>query len=114
MFEDIYQRMISDKKVRLIGIWDKDGLEIDKVAYREDGEMNTDVIGAEMADITSRLTEIKGHENFTLKLENPDYDLYVFSLVKDFFLLMVTDKDIISSRIKYLVDINRDQLISKL
>lgn len=114
MFEEIYRDIVTDKKVKLIGIWDKDGLEIDKIIYQDGDRINTDVIGAEIADVTSRLSELKYQNAYHLKLEYQEFDIFVFSLMKEYFLLMATAKDAISTKIKYLVDIHKDRIIAKL
>ena len=114
MFKEIFNKIVSDKYIKMIGIWDKDGLEIEKEVYGDMDHINTEVIGAEMADITARIGEFKYNNSYSIKLEFKEVNIYVFSLISDYFILIATEKEAISGKIKFYIDNHKEEIIKKL
>jgi predicted regulator of Ras-like GTPase activity (Roadblock/LC7/MglB family) len=114
VFEEIFNKIVSDKLIKMIGIWDKDGLEIEKKVYLNMDHINTEVIGAEMADITARIGEFKYNNSYSITLEFEEVKVFVYNLLNDYFILVATGKDAINGKVKFYVDNFKEEIIKKL
>lgn len=115
MFEQYYEKVTrGESGIYMIGIWDKDGLEVDKKVYRNLKKINSEILGAEIADVVSRLSEFKYYTRYTIKLEYEGFHILVFSMSQDYFLLVVGKSDIISGRIGFHVHRHRDEILKNL
>lgn len=114
MFEDIFKKIQKkNREIKLIGVWGKDGLELDKMVFFSTKNVNIELIGAEMADIVSKLNKIKtSPESYYMKLEFNDYLLFVFKLTEDFFLITLAGEEIIKGKLLFYIDLYKNKLIS--
>ena len=95
-----------------MGVWGKDGLELEKHEYGH-AEIDLEFAGAEIADIISKIDVIKvSPMNYFIKLNILDYYLLIYSLTNDYFLILLTNKDIIEGKLNFYLSIYRDQLIA--
>lgn len=122
MFEEIFNRFYEkNREIRVIGVWGKDGLVLEKKYFREPeaGEPGLDIdlefSGAELADIISKLDQTKTSSGtYFLKLNYNNYLLMLFSLTNDYFLMILTGADIIEGRLKFYLNLYKEQLIAAL
>lgn len=114
MFEEIFKKIQSkNKEIKIIGIWGKDGLELDKMEFFSLQNVNLELVGAEIADIISRLNKIKiSPESYYMKLNFDEYLLFVFKLTEDFFLITLTGEEVIKGKLLFSIDLYKNKLIS--
>lgn len=116
MFEEIFTTLFEKNNgIKAIGIWGKDGLELEKKNFSELGDVDLEFSGAEIADITGKLDKIRiSPENFFIKLNCRELLLIVYSLTPNYFLMILTTSEIIEGRLKFYLSLYKDQLISSL
>lgn len=116
MFEDVFVKLHDkNKEIKIMGVWGKDGLELEKKYFSEMANLDVDFVGAELADLISKLDTIKlTPEKFFLEINYREYLLMVFSLTTDYFLIMITDKTIILGKLNFYLNLFRNQLVSEL
>jgi len=120
VFEEIFsQFQKKNNGIKAIGVWGKDGLELEKKYFPESGQfpanLDLDFSGAELADIISKLSNTRLSPGvFFFKLQYHNDLLLIFSLTHDYFLLILTNKDIIEGKLKFYFSIYKDKLISAL
>ncbi len=116
MFEDIFSKLHDkNKEIKMMGVWGKDGLELEKNIFTEAVEMDLELAGAELADIISKLDSLKlSPEKYFIKLYFHGYFLIIFSLTPDYFLMMVTDPTIIHGKLNFYFNIYKNQLAAAL
>lgn len=113
-FEAFYER---NKEIKAIGVWGKDGLELEKKYFETSENINVDLefSGAELADIISRLDRIKvSPQTVFIRLQFQKYLLIIYSLTTDYFLMILSDPDIIEGKMKFYLNLYKNQLISSL
>ena len=116
MFEEIFEKFKDkNKEIKLIGVWGKDGLELEKRLYSDLAQFDMEFAGAELADIITKLESIKlSPENYYIKLNFYDNVLMIFSLTPDFFLMMLADQTVIPGKLVFYLNLYRENLISTL
>jgi hypothetical protein len=115
LFEEIYDKIIPEEQgIKLIGIWDKDGLEIDKKIYSTLEKINVEAIGAEIGDIVSRIVEFKFYTSFYIQLNYNNFNLYAYCLSSDYFMIVVAEKNIIPGKLQFYVEKNKPAIIDGL
>lgn len=114
MFEEIFTRFHEkNREIKVIGVWGKDGLELEKKYFSVAEGIDLDFTGAELADVISKIEGIKiAPQNYVVKLCFKDYLLIVYSLTPDFFLVLLTGKDVIIGRLNFYLDLYKNKLIS--
>ena len=72
MFEQVFSTFYQkNKEIKAIGVWGKDGLELEKkyFAQLDKGDVDLEFSGAELADIIARLDSLKmSPKTFFIKL----------------------------------------------
>ncbi len=115
LFKDVFDA-ISEKnpEICLIGIWGKDGLELEKAVYAP-ADLELELLGAEIADVVSRIDKTRLFSG-EYGMEYPYRGLKVnaFSLTEGYFLLTVSTKYVIPGKLKFYLDLNRQKLRSLL
>lgn len=113
MFEDTFGKIQEkNRELRCIGIWGKDGLELEKRVYSE-FKVDVELLGAQLADALARFESISlSSLHQTIRVMFPDYVLLVFSLTPDYFLVVLADRNIIPGKIDFYVRLYRDKFIS--
>jgi predicted regulator of Ras-like GTPase activity (Roadblock/LC7/MglB family) len=114
VFEDIFTKFHDkNREIKVIGVWGKDGLELEKKYFSVAEGIDLDFTGAELADVISKIEGIKiAPHNYVVKLNFNDYLIVVFSLTPDFFLVAVTDKNIILGKLNFYLNLYKNKLIS--
>ena len=116
MFEDIFIKLQDkNREIKVMGIWGKDGLVLEKKYFSEASEVDLGLTGAELADVISRFERMKlSTEKYFINLQLKGYFLLIFSLTPDYFLTIVTDPAIIPGKLKFYLDLYENKLISAL
>ena len=118
LFEEIFVSIYEkNKEIKVIGVWGKDGLELEKRHFSqfEDIDVDLEFSGAEIADIISRLDKIKiSPQVFSLKLSLKENLLLIASLTTDYFLMILSDPDIIEGKLSFYLNLYKNQLASAL
>ncbi len=111
IFNDIHAR---NPETYLIGIWGKDGLELEKEVYLPpDADM--DLIGAELAEVVSKLDNLDiERADFQIEYASGKFKIMVVSLNSGYFLLMVSGKNLISGKLKFYLDLKKDSILALL
>lgn len=116
MFEKPFDKIRGkNPDVKLIGIWGKDGLELEKKNYTGDLDPDIDMTGAQIADIMSRLSDLKfvsDRSHFTL--EGTHSNLIIFTLSTEFFLIVMCGKEVIMGKLLFYLGLYKDELIESL
>ena len=103
MFEDAFVK-IQEKnpEIRMLGVWGKDGLELDKKFFADAGGLDMELAGAELADVIAKLESIRlSPEQYFIKLDFHGLLLLVYSLTPEYFLMILSTADIISGKLKF-------------
>jgi len=118
LFEETFKVLFErNKEIKAIGVWGKDGLELEKKYFEKAENLDVDLefSGAELADIIGRLDHIKiSPQNVFIKLQFQKYILIIFSLTAEYFLMILADPDMIEGKIKFYLNLYKSQLISAL
>ncbi len=115
MFKSIFDRMVQENpSIHLVGVWGKDGLEIEKAIYQP-SLANTELLGAEIADVVSRMEcSSVASGPFRFEYRSGNKHILAFSLTSQFFLVVLGDKDLWSGKVALAVDSEREQLLASL
>lgn len=116
MFEEIFSKLHEkNREIKIMGVWGKDGLELEKKYFSQMAGIDLELAGAELADIISKLDSLKlAPEKYFIKLHFHGYFLLIFSLTPEYFLVVVTEEAIISGRLNFYLDLYKSSLISAL
>jgi predicted regulator of Ras-like GTPase activity (Roadblock/LC7/MglB family) len=113
LFEEIFNKIQSkNNEIKCIGIWGKDGLELERLAYKEFTQ-DVELLGAMLADVLSRFeTVTMSALNHSLRINYPDETLLVFSLTSDYFMVILAERGILPGKLDFYIKIHRDKMIS--
>jgi predicted regulator of Ras-like GTPase activity (Roadblock/LC7/MglB family) len=116
LFEDIFVKLHDkNREIKVMGIWGKDGLVLEKKYFSEASEVDLELTGAELADVISRFERMKlSMGKYFINLQLNGYFLIISSLTPDYFIMMVADPAIIPGKLKFYLDLYRNKLISAL
>ncbi|HLP48039.1 MAG TPA: hypothetical protein VK469_19000 [Candidatus Kapabacteria bacterium] len=116
MFEDTFCKLQEkNTEIKMIGVWGKDGLELERKYFSGTFEINMELAGAEMADIISKLDTLKlSLEKYFIKLLFHGYFLIIYSLTPEYFLMLITDSSIIPGKLNFYFDLYKQELIATL
>ncbi len=116
MFEKTFDK-IKEKNsfVKIVGIWGRDGLELEKKNFIGTSHPDIDMTGAQIADIMSKLSGLKFvAEKSHCTLEGKDSSLLVYSLSQDYFLIVLCEKGAIFGKLLFYLELYSDEIISAL
>lgn len=115
MFKEIFDDIHAhNPDTYLIGIWGKDGLELDKAVYLPP-EADMDLIGAELADVVGKLDNLDlDRAGFLIEYVSGKFKIMVLSLNSGYFLLLVSGKNMISGKLKFYLDLKKDGILALL
>lgn len=115
MFKEIFDDIHAhNPEVYLIGIWGKDGLELDKAVYLPP-EADMDLIGAELAEVVGKLDNLDlDRTGFQIEYISGKLKIMVLSLNSGYFLLLVSGKNVISGKLKFYLDLKKDGILALL
>jgi predicted regulator of Ras-like GTPase activity (Roadblock/LC7/MglB family) len=109
IFAEIHQR---NPQTYLIGIWGKDGLELEKATYLP-ADIDMDLIGAELAEVVARLDSLEvTNADFHIEYISGKFKIMVYSLNVNYFLLLVSRLDLISGKLKFYLDLKKDNILA--
>ena len=113
MFEEIFNNIQSkNNEIKCIGIWGKDGLELERQTFQEFSQ-DVELLGAMLADVLSRFETITMSAlTHMIRINYPDETLMVFSLTKDYFMVVLAERDILPGKLDFYIRIHRDKMIS--
>lgn len=115
MFEDIFSSIHKKNgEIKCIGVWGKDGLELE---HKEFSEFRQDIelIGAQLADILTRFETISQSSlSHSVRVNYADSALMVFSLTKDYFMVVLAERSIIPGKLEFYIRLHRDRLVAAL
>ncbi len=114
MFDEIFTKFYDkNREIKVIGVWGKDGLELEKKFFSTADGIDLDFTGAELADVISKIEGIKiAPQNYAIKLSFKDFLLVVYSLTPDFFLVILAEKNMIVGRLSFYIEMYKNKLIS--
>jgi hypothetical protein len=113
LFKTIFHDLIDKNEgIECVGVWGRDGLELEKLICANP-EFNFELFGAEIADIVSKISTIS-FDNYTLEYVTERFKTIVFSLKPEYFLLVYGRLDLISGKLKYHVEMNKERLTALL
>lgn len=115
MFKEIFNEIHDhNPETYLLGIWGKDGLELEKSVYLPpDADM--DLLGAELADVVGKLDNLAlDRTGFQIEYVSGKFKIMVHSLNSNYFLLLVSGKNLISGKLKFYLELKRDSILAML
>ena len=113
MFEKIFDEIVEkNSSVKMIGLWGKDGLVLERKSYRDD-DLDKDMVGAEVAEVLSGISKMSyaGDETH-IRLETKDSYIFIFTISRDYFIIVVTEKDIIFGKLLFYIKLKERELFS--
>ena len=115
MFKTIFNEVQArNPEIYLIGIWGKDGLELEKSVYLPP-ETDMDLLGAELADVVGKLDNLEvTHADFHIEYVSGKFKIMVYSLNSGYFLLLVSGLNLISGKLNYYLNLKKDSLLALL
>lgn len=116
MFEEIFSKVYEqNSEIKVIGVWGKDGLELEKKFYEDIPDFDLEFSGAELADILTKLDNTRvSPENFLVRLKVGKYDMLLFSLTSEYFLIILGGSGIITGKLSFYLNLYREQMASAL
>ena len=98
-----------------MGVWGKDGLELEKKYFTDVTGVDLELAGAELADVIAKLENMRiSPDRYLLKLHIRGFYLFVFSLTPEFFLMILCESTVIQSKLKFYLDLYKGQIITSL
>ena len=111
IFDDINR---NNPETYLIGIWGKDGLELEKATYLP-SNLDSDLLGAELADVLAKLDNFEmTSADICIEYNSGQFKVLVYSLNADYFLLLVSSQNQISGKIKFYLNLKKSNILSLL
>jgi predicted regulator of Ras-like GTPase activity (Roadblock/LC7/MglB family) len=111
IFDDIHAH---NPQSYLIGIWGKDGLELEKSVYLPP-DTDMDLLGAELAEVVGKLDNLDITRNdFHIEYISGKFKIMVHSLNRGYFLLLVSGQDVISGKLKFYLELNKETILAQL
>jgi hypothetical protein len=111
IFNDIHQH---NPETYLIGIWGKDGLELEKTTYLL-SSIDIDLLGAELADVLTKLEKLElTSADISIEYISGQFKILVNSLKAGYFLLLVSSQNQISGKLKFYLNLKKSNILSLL
>jgi predicted regulator of Ras-like GTPase activity (Roadblock/LC7/MglB family) len=115
LFKTIFDDIKShNSETYLIGIWGKDGLELEKATYLP-SSIDIDLLGAELADVLAKLDNLElTSADISIEYISGQFKILVYSLTSGYFLLLVSSLNQISGKLKYYLNLKKSNILSLL
>lgn len=111
IFDDIKGK---NPETYLIGIWGKDGLELEKSSYLP-SSIDIDLLGAELADVLAKLDNLEvTSADICIEYMSGQFKIFVYSLNAGYFLLLVSSKSQLTGKLKYYLNLKKNSILSLL
>lgn len=116
MFEEIFTAIQEkNQEIRLMGVWGKDGLELERKIFKPLPGVDMDLTGAELADVITKLQTMKlSPEKYIIALNFHEHLLLIYSLTRDFFFLVISDPAITPGKLQFYLSIYQQRMIQSL
>ena len=116
MFENVFDQIQGkNPSVKVIGIWGKDGLELEKKYYIDESDPDIDMTGAQIADIMSKVSNLKFvSEKSHFTLEGESSTLLIYAISADYFLIVMSGNDLVMGKLLFYLSLYRNDLIESL
>lgn len=116
MFENVFDQIQGkNPSVKVIGIWGKDGLELEKKYYIDESDPDIDMTGAQIADIMSKVSNLKFvSEKSHFTLEGESSTLLIYAISPDYFLIVMSGNDLVMGKLLFYLSLYRNDLIESL
>ncbi len=116
MFEKTFDKIKEkNSSVKIIGIWGKDGLELEKKYYVDKSDPDIDMTGAQIADIMAKLSNLKFvSERSHFTLEGELSTLLIYAVSADYFLIVMSGKDLIMGKLLFFLSLYGEEIIASL
>jgi len=115
LFKPFFDRLAqANPATLLIGVWGRDGLELEKCLYGTTPG-NEELVGAEMADVLSRLDSSSlaaGPSRFDYR--SGEFRVLAISLNPQFFLVVLGGPSLIPGKVALAVELGREELLGAL
>jgi hypothetical protein len=115
LFKTIFNEVQArNPEVYLIGIWGKDGLELEKAVYLPP-ETDMDLLGAELAEVVGKLDNLEATQaDFHIEYVAGKFKIMVHSLNSGYFLLLISGLNLISGKLNYYLNLKKDSILALL
>jgi len=116
LFEKVFDK-IQEKNpsVKIIGIWGRDGLELEKKYFIDGSDPDIDMTGAQIADIMAKLSNLKFvSEKSHFSLEGETSTLLIYAISPDYFLIVMCEKSVLMGKLLFYLGLYRDDLNASL
>jgi len=116
LFENVFDQIQGkNPSVKVIGIWGKDGLELEKKYYIDESDPDIDMTGAQIADIMSKVSNLKFvSEKSHFTLEGESSTLLIYAISPDYFLIVMSGNDLVMGKLLFYLSLYRNDLIESL
>lgn len=116
MFEEIFSRVYEkNKEIKVIGVWGKDGLELEKKFFSDLPDVDLEFSGAELADILTKLDNTKvSPETYFIKLNVHNHIMLLFSLTREYFLMILSSRGIITGKLSFYLNLYKPKILEAL
>ena len=111
IFADIQR---NNPETYLIGIWGKDGLELEKATYLQ-SSIDIDLLGAELADVLAKLDNLEvTSADICIEYISGQFKIFVYSLNAGYFLLLVSNQNQVTGKLKFYLNLKKSNILSLL
>jgi predicted regulator of Ras-like GTPase activity (Roadblock/LC7/MglB family) len=111
IFDDI---QLKNPETYLIGIWGRDGLELEKASYLP-ASIDIDLLGAELADVLAKLGKLEvSSADICIEYISGQFRIFVYSLNAGYFLLLVSNQNQLSGKLKFYLNLKKSNILSLL
>lgn len=111
IFDEIHQH---NPDTYLIGIWGKDGLELEKEIYLT-ANIDIDLLGAELADVLAKLDNLElTSADICIEYKSGQFKIVVYSLNSGYFLLLVSNQNQVTGKLKFYLNLKKNAILSLL
>jgi predicted regulator of Ras-like GTPase activity (Roadblock/LC7/MglB family) len=109
IFNDIHQH---NPETYLIGIWGKDGLELEKATYLPSA-IDIDLLGAELADVLAKLNNLEAiGVDICIEYTSGQFKIFVYSLNAGYFMLLVSNQNQLTGKLKFYLNLKKSNILS--
>jgi hypothetical protein len=115
LFETIFADIkCNNPETYLIGIWGKDGLELEKATFLT-SSIDVDLLGAELADVLAKLDNLEViSADICIEYISGQFKIFVYSLKAGYFLLVVSSQNQITGKLKFYLNLKKSNILSLL
>jgi len=115
VFKPIFDQ-IQEKnpEIHFIGIWGKDGLELEKSTYNP-AQVEIELLGAVLADVVSKIDRIAiSPSQYFVEYMMDQLKVVVMPLTHTHFLLVIAQPQLVAGKLKFFYSLYKDQIVSLL